>query len=98
MKGKGTADDAFFDLLRDRSVITAMVKETAGKVVADGNVSAAGSAQKQIIKDCLNGTNGRPHVADWLPGYFEFPVRGYRNGSGLTTEANWKGIKKLFVA
>lgn len=54
-----TPDDAFFDLVRDKAVVSAMVTETAGKAVATANVSATDKAQKQIIRDCLNGINGR---------------------------------------
>jgi hypothetical protein len=31
--------------------------------------------QKQIIRDCLTGTNGRAKVEGWLPGWLAFPAR-----------------------
>ncbi|WP_051248758.1 hypothetical protein [Inquilinus limosus] len=34
------ADDAFFDLVRDREVVDAMLAEVAGRAVADANLSA----------------------------------------------------------
>ncbi|MCC6914291.1 MAG: ParB/RepB/Spo0J family partition protein, partial [Rhodospirillaceae bacterium] len=73
-----TPDDAFFDLLRDKSVVNAMVAEITGKAVANGNVAATGKVQKQIIRDCLAGTNGREKVTGWLPRWFAFPVQTYR--------------------
>lgn len=96
MQGVWTADDTFFDLLRDKAVITAMVKETAGKAVADGNLAATGKVQKQIIRDCLTGSNGRALVKDWLPGWFAFPVKSYRKDGGLETLSRWKSVKRLF--
>ncbi len=91
-----TADDAFFDLVRDKSVVSTMVADIAGKSVANANVSATGKVQKQIIKDCLTGSNGRQKVAAWLPRWFEFPVRGYRKDGGLKTAQVWKDIKRYF--
>ncbi len=96
LQGVWTADDSFFDLLRDKTTIAAMVKETAGKAVADANLAATGKVQKQIIRDCLAGSNGRAKVKDWLPGWFAFPVRSYRKDGGLATLARWKSVKRLF--
>jgi len=91
-----TPDDAFFDLLRDKSVVNAMVAEIAGKSVANGNVAATGKVQKQIVRDCLAGTNGREKVTGWLPRWLEFPVRTYRKYGGSQTAAHWKSVKNLF--
>ena len=91
-----TPDDTFFDLVRDKEVINAMVAEVAGKGVANGNVAATGKVQKQIIRDCLGGTNGRPQVKGWLPRWMKFPVRSYCKDGGFATLAAWKGIKRHF--
>ena len=92
------ADETFFDLVRDKAVLSAMVADVAGKAVANANVSATGRVQKQIIKDCLIGTNGRAKVSGWLPRWMAFPVRGYRKDGGLKTAEIWKGIKRHFAA
>lgn len=91
-------DETFFDLIRDKTTLNAMVAEVAGKDVAKGNITAKGKAQKQIIKDCLAGTNGRAKVAKWLPGWMAFPVRAYKKNGGLATVKEWNAIKKLFPA
>lgn len=70
-------DDCFFDLLRDKRVATAMLTEVAGETVAQGNKTATLSIQKQIIRDCLAGTNGREAVTGWLPRWLDFPARSY---------------------
>jgi ParB family chromosome partitioning protein len=88
-------DDAFFELLRDKNVVTQMVAEIAGKAVADGNIAATGKVQKQIVRDCLNGTNGRAKVDGWLPGWMAFPVRAYREDGGLATAEKWAEISYL---
>src|SRR6202008_1882530 len=55
-------DDAFFDLIRDRQVINALLAEVASKRIADGNVTEKVAAQKRIVRDCLAGINGRAKV------------------------------------
>jgi ParB family chromosome partitioning protein len=92
-----TPDETFFDLIRDKAVVSSMLAEVAGKPVANANVSATGKTQKQIIRDCLTGSNGRTKVTGWLPRWFEFPVRSYRKDGGLKTAAVWKAIKRNYA-
>ena len=90
-------DDAFFDLIRDRQVVNAMLSEVAGKAVADGNVAEKLKTQKQIIRDSLAGTNGRIQVDGWLPGWMQFPVRAYTDRGGLRTAEQWARVRPLFA-
>jgi ParB family chromosome partitioning protein len=76
-------DDAFFDLVRDGATVNAIVSDVAGEAVAKANVAEKAKTQKQIVRDCLAGTNGRAKVTGWLPGWLEFPARGV--GQGLST-------------
>ena len=90
-------DDAFFELIRDRSVANAMVAEVAGKRSADANVAEKLKTQKAIIRDCLAGTNGRAKVAAWLPGWMRFPVQAYTDRGGLRTAEQWERVRQLFA-
>ena len=90
-------DEAFFDLIRDRQVINAMLAEVAGKPVADGNVAEKLKTQKQIIRDSLAGTSGRTRVEGWLPGWMQFPVRAYTDRGGLRTADHWARVRPLFA-
>jgi ParB family chromosome partitioning protein len=69
------ADDTFFDLIRDRATVNAVVAEVAGEAVAKANVAEKAKTQKQIVRDCLAGSNGRPKVEGWLPGWLAFPQK-----------------------
>jgi len=89
-------EDTFFDLLRDKTVINAMLKQIAGKRIADGNVTATGKVQKKVIRDFLTGSEGRKKVEDWLPGYMAFPFKAYTKNGGLSLADNTAKIKKLF--
>ena len=89
-------DDTFFDLLKNKTVINAMLKQVAGKKVADGNVTATGKTQKKIIQDCLAGENDRKKVEGWLPGYMAFPFKPYSKNGGIGIEDAWSHVKSLF--
>ncbi len=79
-------DDAFFDLIRDKAAINAMLKHIGGKAVADGNVSATAKVQKKVIRDFLTG-EGREKKEGWLPKYMAFPFAAYtKAGAGRLTE------------
>ncbi len=86
------ADAAFFDQLRDREVLLAIVGEVAGAEVATANEKEKAKALKAIIADHLDGTNGRAQVAPWVPKWMAFPPEGYtaRGGVGsVRAHARW---------
>ncbi len=93
-----TADDAFFDLVRERAIVNAMVSEIAGQSVADANLTERVAAQEQIVRDCLDGTNGRARVAGWLPRWLSFPPSAYTDRGRLTHVAAAEAIGAFFPA
>ena len=88
------ADDAFFDLLRNKAAVNAMLRHIGGKAVADANVSATTKVQKKIVRDFITG-DGRKKVEGWLPRYMEFPFRAYTKGGGGKLTDNTARIKSL---
>jgi len=83
------ADEAFFDLIRDREVLTTMVAEVAGKGVADANAKEKGATLKRIIRDHLDGEGGRDKVERWVPRWLAFPPSAYTpRGGGGTVAAH----------
>lgn len=81
-----SADGAFFDLIRDREAINAMLKEVGGKKVADGNLAEKIKTQKAILRDFLDGTHDRPKVARWTPKWLTFPAGAYTRRPFATAE------------
>ena len=71
------ADKAFFDLLRDKQVIGALLEEVAGPDVAAANISETGKTKKLILQDCLDGSAGRSGPEGWVPRWLQFPARHY---------------------
>ncbi len=77
------ADEAFLDTLRDREVLTRMVAEVAGEAVAEANAGEKAKTLKAILRDHLDGTNGRAKVEGWVPRWMAFPPSDYTaRGSG----------------
>jgi ParB family transcriptional regulator, chromosome partitioning protein len=89
-------DDAFFDLLRDKPAITAMVEEVAGNRTAAQYRTDTAKAQKDVIRDSLAGARGRKKVEGWKPRYMRFPMQAYTKRRGLPAVARWNAVKKLF--
>ncbi|MDX8494171.1 ParB/RepB/Spo0J family partition protein [Mesorhizobium sp. VK22B] len=98
MRGHWQADDAFFELLRDRQVATEILADVGGRLVADGNSSQKLKTQKKIIRDFLCGENGRQKVDGWLPRWMAFPVSSYTDRGGLRTADQWAKVQTLFVS
>ena len=89
-------DDAFFDILRDKPTINAMVKEIAGKSCADGAVTDTAKMQKQIIKNRIAGHGVETASPDWLPKWATFPAKPYKAVKGCAPAEASRGLEKLF--
>jgi ParB family transcriptional regulator, chromosome partitioning protein len=88
-------DETFFDLLGGKDVVQAMLADIASPAVADGNKSETSKVQKGIIKDFLQGSNGREHKMDWLPPYFQFPPKVYTEHGHVGVVDKWNMAAEL---
>jgi ParB family transcriptional regulator, chromosome partitioning protein len=82
------ADQAFYDLLRDKEVATAILAEVGGSAVASANAKEKGKVIKSVISDYVTGTNDRPKVEAWVPRWMAFPPAAYTERGGVATVAN----------
>ena len=66
-------DDAFFDILRDKRVLNAMLREIGGKRLADSMVSEPGTKQKTALRNRIAGVGVTPDEAkpDWRPRWMQ---------------------------
>ncbi|WP_373492280.1 ParB/RepB/Spo0J family partition protein [Parasphingorhabdus sp.] len=78
-------DQAFYDLLRDKEVATAVLAEVGGSSVAEANAGETGKVIKGVIADCLNGENGRKKQEAWVPRWMAFPPSAYTARGGVAT-------------
>ena len=80
-----SADAAFFELIRDKEVLTCMVAEVAGKQVADANAGEKGKTLKGIVRAYLDGAEGRTKVERWVPRWMRFTPSNYTTRGGVAT-------------
>lgn len=79
------ADDAFYGLIRDREVLTEMLREVGGDTVAQAHAAEKGKTIKGVIGDYLTGGNGRAKVEQWVPRWMAFPPSAYTQRGGVAT-------------
>jgi ParB family chromosome partitioning protein len=79
------ADAAFFELLRDREVLGLLVADVVDPQTASANAGEKAKVLKDIIRDALNGTNGRDKKARWVPRWMAFPPSAYTQRGGVGT-------------
>lgn len=89
-------DETFFELLRDKQAINAMLAEVGGTFTARAHVTATAKAQKDAIAGHLAGARGRKKITGWKPRYMRFPMQAYTKRGELPATANWKAVKKYF--
>ena len=87
MAGYWQPDQAFYDLLRDKEVATAVLAEVGGSSVAKANAGETGKVIKGVIADCLTGENGRKKQEAWVPRWMAFPPSAYTTRGGVATVA-----------
>ncbi|WDA39325.1 chromosome partitioning protein ParB [Sphingobium sp. YC-XJ3] len=77
------ADAAFFELIRDKQVLTRLVAEVAGETVASANAGEKAKTLKKIVRDHLDGADGRTRVDHWVPRWMAFPPSSYTDRGGV---------------
>jgi ParB family chromosome partitioning protein len=81
------ADTAFFELIRDKEVLSRITAEVAGATVATANAGETTKTLKRIVRDHLDGADGRTKVERWVPKWLGFPASAYTTRGGVGTGA-----------
>lgn len=81
------ADDAFFELIRDKEVLSRIVAEVASETVATANAGEKVKVLKRIAADHLSGAEGRTKIERWVPRWMAFPASSYTDRGGVGTVA-----------
>tara|TARA_R100000935_G_scaffold7355_1_gene15575 strand:- start:247 stop:2274 length:2028 start_codon:yes stop_codon:yes gene_type:complete len=88
-------DDAFFDLLRDKRAINAMVADIASPSVAESVTKESGKVQKALIQNRIEGVDCTANPG-WRPGWMQVPPTRLVEGAGYATVEAWDRIAGLF--
>jgi len=90
-------DDAFFDLLRDKRVITAFIADAVSPETAREAEDATAKAQKAQLAEALVARDTSLNSA-WMPGWMQVPPARHIEGAASPPADAWKRIAGLFEA
>ncbi len=89
-------DNAFFEILRDKKIINAMVKDIAGKATADSCLTDTGKSQKQIIQNRIAG-HGADASPEWRPKWMQIPARHYLDKATCPPSHSDAAVSKVMM-
>lgn len=90
-------EPAFFDLLRDKRAINAMVADIGTVSLAESCATETAKAQKMIIGNRIIGEGCEPNP-DWRPSWMQVPPTRLVEGAACAPADAWNWIKGLFEA
>ncbi len=90
-------DEVFWDLLRDKRAINAMVAEIASETTAQAALTDTAKAQKQIVRNRIKGHGCETPQPDWRPGWMMTPPLSYVPDAASPPRDHWSRIAGLFV-
>jgi ParB family transcriptional regulator, chromosome partitioning protein len=88
-------DDAFFDLLRDKRVITAFLAEAISPEAARKAETLTGKAQKDMLTAALAADEDSAGTS-WRPGWMQVPPTRHVEGAASPPADAWDRIAGLF--
>ena len=90
-------DEAFFDLLRDKRVINAMLADIASPSLAETCRAETAKARKAALINRIMGEGCAPDP-DWRPGWMQVPPARHVEGAPCPPADSWDRIAGLFKA
>ena len=90
-------DEAFFDLLRDKRVITAFIADAMSPETAREAGDATTKAQKAQLAEALAARESSLDSA-WLPGWMHVPPMRHLDGAACPPADAWNRVAGLFEA
>jgi ParB family chromosome partitioning protein len=88
-------DATFFDLLRDRRVVNAMVSDIGSPSLAEACASETLKAQKEVLANRIAGEGCKPDP-HWRPGWMQVPPARQVEGAASPPADAWDRIAGLF--
>jgi ParB family chromosome partitioning protein len=88
------ADDTLFALIRDKAVMRAILAEVAGETVAAANGQEKVKVMAKIVRDHLDGSDGRARIENWVPRWLAFPPAHYTPRGGVASVAAHEEVEQ----
>ncbi|MEP0315150.1 MAG: ParB/RepB/Spo0J family partition protein [Hyphomonas sp.] len=89
-------EPVFFDLVRDKRAINAMMADIASPSTAKAALTDTGKAQKELIWNRITG-EGCEANSDWRPGWMQVPPTRLIEGAGSPPVDAWSRVSGLFA-
>jgi len=90
-------DEAFWNLVRDKRAINAMVEEIGSKTLADECHTDTAKFQKQLITNRIDGVDCEPN-SEWRPDWMLVPPSRYVSDAPSPPADAWERVSQLFDA
>ncbi len=90
-------DEIFFDLLRDKRAINAMIADIASRKIAEPHLAETAKSQKEVLANRISGEGCEPNP-DWRPGWMQVPPTAFVEGAPSFPADQWQRINALFDA
>lgn len=90
-------DEAFFDLLRDKRVITAFIADAVSPETAREAGDTTAKAQKAQLAEALVARDTSVN-STWMPGWMQVPPSRHIEGAASPSADDWDRIAGLFEA
>lgn len=90
-------EPAFFDLLRDKRAVNAMVGDIASPIAAQSCLTETAKVQRTMIGNRIIGQGCEPQP-DWRPGWMQVPPTRLVSGAGSAPADAWERVASLFEA
>ncbi|WP_291198196.1 ParB/RepB/Spo0J family partition protein [Hyphomonas sp.] len=97
LRAQWKPDAAFFDLLRDKRVINAMVRDIGSPSLAEACAADTTKAQKEALLNRITGEGCKPDPS-WRPGWMQVPPTRHVEGAACPPADAWDRIAGLFEA
>lgn len=88
-------DETFFDLLRDKRAINAMIADIASPKIAETHLTDTSKSQKEVLANRIAGEGCDPNP-DWRPVWMQVPPAAIIEGAPSFPADQWKRINALF--
>jgi ParB family chromosome partitioning protein len=95
LRAQWKPDSAFFDLLRDKRVINAMVSDIGSPSLAEACGADTAKAQKEVLLNRITGEGCKPDPY-WRPGWMQVPPTRHIEGATSPPADAWDRIAGLF--